>query len=104
MAPMLTLSRAALALHGVSPGGPDARVAPESPPAGDGPADAADLIRAKVVIGTLPRKTSSRTLVGPGSEHLCDGCEQLIHIRARSMSLRAHARRLRLGRPSSASC
>jgi hypothetical protein len=136
MAPMLTLSRAALALHGVSPAGlgrsaltveqaralepvlksrrfdvdqpiqikelpgfqgfhlsqetrsaratvpvdgAAARVAPEGSSAGDWPRDAPDLIHTKIAIGHLPRKISSKTLVGPGSGHLCDGCEQRIH-------------------------
>jgi hypothetical protein len=137
MAPMLTLSRAALAVHGVSPAalrqseltieaaralepllksrgfdvdrpihvrelsgfqgfhlaqasrtapafgstdGVGERLTEPGSPAGVRPADVADLIRAKVAIGHLPRKASSRTRVGPGSEHLCDGCEQRIHV------------------------
>jgi hypothetical protein len=60
--------------------------------------DAAYLIRAKVVIGQLPRKRTSRSTVGFGSGSLCDGCERRIaaaeiehRVDVGSETLRFHA-------------
>jgi hypothetical protein len=40
--------------------------------------DAAHLIRAKVLIGQLPKRTTTKSWVGYGSGLLCDGCDQPI--------------------------
>jgi hypothetical protein len=40
--------------------------------------DAEHLIRAKVIIGLLPRRTTTKAWIGYGSGGLCDGCDQPI--------------------------
>jgi hypothetical protein len=43
-----------------------------------GEADVSALIHAKVAAGLLPRYRPDRVWVGPGSDKVCDGCDQAI--------------------------
>jgi hypothetical protein len=73
-------------------------------------ADAACLIRAKMVTGQLPRRTTAKTYAGYGTGLLCDGCEQKItepeiehEVESNAGALRFHAKCLLLWTTASAS-
>jgi hypothetical protein len=71
---------------------------------------AAYLIRAKLVTGQLPRRTTAKTYAGHGTGLLCDGCEEKIteaeiehEVESNGTALRFHAKCVLLWTTASAS-
>jgi hypothetical protein len=57
-----------------------------------GEADVSALIHAKVAAGLLPRYRPDRVWVGPGSDNVCDGCDQAITKEQREYEFDPRAR------------